>query len=60
MYNGFTSTITNVHFPQVSCIAVEQLAQKHLEYVTWIEEYTVEQLILVDESLVDCRTTYHG
>ncbi|KIK81836.1 hypothetical protein PAXRUDRAFT_155158, partial [Paxillus rubicundulus Ve08.2h10] len=35
-------------------------AQKHLEYLSWIGKYEAEELVFVDESSVNCRTTYHG
>ncbi|KIK94858.1 hypothetical protein PAXRUDRAFT_142006, partial [Paxillus rubicundulus Ve08.2h10] len=44
----------------VTCVAVEQSAQKRLEYFTRIGQYGPQQLAFVDESSIDCRTTYHG
>lgn len=52
--------IANVCSPQVSRVAAERSAQKRLEYVTRIGEYQAEQLVFVDESSVDRRTTYRG
>lgn len=61
-YRFVSSTITNVCFPhwQVTRVAAERSAQKRLEYVTRIGEYQADQLIFVDESSVDRRTTYRG
>ena len=44
----------------MSLVAMERSAQKRLEYLTRIGNYTAEQLIFVDESSVDRRTTYRG
>jgi hypothetical protein len=33
---------------------------KHLEYLARIGDYSPEQLVFVDESSVDRRTTYRG
>ncbi|KIK91781.1 hypothetical protein PAXRUDRAFT_53197, partial [Paxillus rubicundulus Ve08.2h10] len=44
----------------ITRIAAEWSAQKRLEYLTWIGNYEAEQLVFVDESSVDCQTTYHG
>lgn len=45
---------------QITRVAAERSAQKRLEYVARIGEYSAEQLIFVDESSVDRRTTYRG
>ena len=45
---------------QLSRVAVEQSAHKHLEYITRIGKYEPEQLVFVDESSVDRWTTYCG
>jgi len=45
---------------KITRIAVERSAQKRLEYLTRIGAYTAEQLVFVDESSVDRRTTYRG
>jgi len=41
-------------------IASERSEEKRLEYEARIGRYEVEQLIFVDESSVDRRTTYRG
>ncbi|KIN97848.1 hypothetical protein M404DRAFT_159410, partial [Pisolithus tinctorius Marx 270] len=41
-------------------VAAERSAQKCLEYLTQIGNYEAEQLVFVDESSVDCRTTYRS
>jgi len=41
-------------------LAAERSAEKCLDYVTRISQYQANQLVFVDESSVDCRTTYHG
>jgi hypothetical protein len=43
---------------QITRVAAERSAQKHLEYLAQIGEYDAEQLIFVDESSVDHQTTY--
>jgi hypothetical protein len=45
---------------QLSRTAIERSAEKRLNYVHRISKYTAEQLIFVDESSVDRRTTYRG
>jgi hypothetical protein len=45
---------------QVTRIAVERSAAKRLDYVSRIGMYEVNQLVFVDESSVDRRTTYRG
>jgi hypothetical protein len=40
--------------------AAERSAEKRLEYFVRISQYTASQLIFVDESSVDRRTTYRG
>ena len=47
-------------FPQITHVAAERSAEKHLEYITRIGKYHPEQLVFVDESSVDRRTTYRG
>ncbi|KIK14598.1 hypothetical protein PISMIDRAFT_116735, partial [Pisolithus microcarpus 441] len=44
----------------ITRVAVECSAQKHLEYIARIGIYEPEQLVFVDESSVDHRTTYCG
>jgi hypothetical protein len=41
-------------------VAAERSAEKRLDYVTRIGQYQANQLIFVDESSVDRRTTYRG
>jgi hypothetical protein len=60
-----TSTIykdvnRDVSVSQVSRIAVERSAQKRLDYFARISAYQAHQLVFVDESSVDRRTTYRG
>jgi len=43
---------------KITRVAAERSAQKRLEYLARIGEYNAEQLIFVDESSVDRRTTY--
>ena len=43
---------------QLSRTAIERSAEKQLNYIHKISKYTTEQLIFVDESSVDHRTTY--
>ena len=47
-------------FYQVTHVAAERSAVKRLDYMNRIGKYDAEQLVFVDESSVDCRTTYHG
>ena len=47
-------------FIQMTRVAVERSAEKRLEYVARIGMYQASQLVFVDESSVDRRTTYHG
>ncbi|KIO10437.1 hypothetical protein M404DRAFT_129600, partial [Pisolithus tinctorius Marx 270] len=44
----------------ITRVAAEHSAQKRLEYIARIGKYELEQLVFVDESSVDRRTTYHG
>ena len=44
----------------MSRVAVERSVQARFEYLAWIETYRADQLVFVDESSVDHRTTYHG
>jgi len=41
-------------------VAAEHSAEKRLDYVTQISGYEARQLVFVDESSVDRRTTYRG
>jgi hypothetical protein len=45
---------------QVTRIAIERSAEKRSEYVARISGYRPEQLVFVDESSVDRRTSYRG
>jgi hypothetical protein len=40
--------------------AAEQSAEKRLEYISRISKYSPSQLVFVDESSVDRRTSYRG
>ena len=44
----------------MSRVTAEQSAEKRLKYVARIGKYSPEQLVFVDESSVDRRTTYRG
>jgi hypothetical protein len=41
-------------------VAAEHSAEKRLDYITRISQYQANQLVFVDESSVDRRTTYRG
>ena len=41
-------------------MAVERSAMKQVAYVARVGMYMAEQLVCVDESAADRRTTYHG
>ena len=41
-------------------VTAERSAKKHLDYISQISGYQAHQLVFVDESSVDHRTTYHG
>ena len=41
-----------------SCMALERSMEKRSIFATWIRTYEPNQLVFVDESSVDCRTTY--
>jgi hypothetical protein len=45
---------------QLSRISIERSAEKRLEYNARISQYDAEQLVFVDESSVDRRTSYRG
>lgn len=45
---------------KITRVAAERSAQKRLEYIARIGKYQAEQLVFVDESSVDRRTTYRG
>ena len=45
---------------QISRVAAEHSAEKRLEYIGRISAYEPRQLVFVDESSVNCRTTYRG
>ncbi|KIK10987.1 hypothetical protein PISMIDRAFT_77700, partial [Pisolithus microcarpus 441] len=44
----------------ITRVAAERSSQKHLEYLARIGQYDARQLVFVDESSVDQRTTYRG
>jgi hypothetical protein len=44
----------------MSRVAVERSAQARFEYLARIGTYRADQLVFVDESSVDRRTTYRG
>jgi hypothetical protein len=45
---------------QLSQVAIERSAQKREAFAARIGVYQPEQLVFVDESAVDCHTTYRG
>ena len=45
---------------QLSCIALERSAEKRADFGARIGTYEPHQLVFVDESAVDRRTTYRG
>jgi hypothetical protein len=45
---------------QITRIAIERSAEKRSEYIARISGYQPEQLVFVDESSVDRRTSYRG
>ena len=47
-------------FLQITRIAAERSAEKRLDYLNRISAYDPSQLVFVDESSVDRRTTYRG
>ena len=47
-------------FFQLTHVAAERSAEKRLEFIARIGNYSPEQLVFVDESSVDRRTTYQG
>jgi hypothetical protein len=49
-----------ISFSQMTRVAAERLAEKRLQYIAEIGNYQAEQLVFVDESSVDRRTTYRG
>ncbi|KAF8551571.1 hypothetical protein OG21DRAFT_1417747, partial [Imleria badia] len=55
-----TLSDTLILFYKITCVAAEHLAEKCLNYLARIGKYEAEQLVFVDESSVDCRTTYRG
>jgi hypothetical protein len=52
--------MVNSNVPQLTRVAAERSAEKCLDYIARIGAYTPEQLVFVDESSVDRRTTYRG
>jgi hypothetical protein len=52
-------SLTVVPF-QMTRIAAERSAAKRLDYVARISRYEAHQLVFVDESSIDRRTTYRG
>lgn len=55
-----TESKLTVSIAQVSRIAAERSAAKRLDYIARISTYQPDQLVFVDESSVDRRTTYRG
>ncbi|KAF9220151.1 hypothetical protein BS17DRAFT_715510, partial [Gyrodon lividus] len=53
-------TLHQAGFTMKKVFAAERSAQKQLEYIARIGMYEAEQLVFVDKSSVDCRTTYCG
>ena len=49
-----------IEYLQLSRIAIERSAQKRSEFAARIGTYEADQLVFVDESAVDRRTTYRG
>ena len=49
-----------VEYLQLSRIAIERSAEKRAKFVAHIGTYKADQLVFVDESAVDQRTTYRG
>jgi len=47
-------------FLQITRVAAERSAEKQLDYISRIGNYMAEQLVFIDESSVDRRTTYRG
>ena len=47
-------------FCKITRVAAEHSAEKWLEYLSRIGKYEGDHLVFVDESSVDCRTTYRG
>ncbi|KAI5994818.1 hypothetical protein EDD15DRAFT_2431341, partial [Pisolithus albus] len=45
---------------KITRVSAERSAAKRAEYVTRIGAYRAEQLVFVDESSIDRRTTYRG
>ncbi|KAK2459804.1 hypothetical protein APHAL10511_008236 [Amanita phalloides] len=45
---------------QLTRVAIERSAEKWAEFAARVGTYEAEQLVFVDESAVDCRTTYRG
>jgi transposase len=45
---------------KITRVAAERSGQKRLEYIARIGKYSADQLVFVDESSVDRRTTYRG
>ena len=56
---SFSRCSTN-SIKQFSRIAIERSAEKQANYAARIGTYDANQLVFVDESAVDRRTTYHG
>lgn len=51
---------SNYIYFQLTRIAMERNAQHRAEYAARIGDYMPNQLVFVDESAVDHRTTYRG
>ena len=60
MFNANTWYTVFPHSSPVLQAAAERSAEKRLDYIARIGAYTPDQLIFVDESSVDRRTTYRG
>jgi hypothetical protein len=45
---------------QVTRVAIERSAEKRSQYIARISAYRPDQLVFVDESSVDRRTSYRG
>ena len=59
----YVSCVSGCAFPkflQLSHVAIEQSSTKRVEYAARIGVYDPHQLVFVDESAVDRRTTYRG
>ena len=55
-----TYNVHDVCHVQLTCVALEWSTEKHADFAARIGTYEPEQLVFVDESAVDRRTTYRG